>query len=838
VEAPVVAAENNSSVSNSARTTPQQTKSDLSESPPSIVACSTSPARADADDDEATEVASSSSANPSAAEAAATGQSGSSSASGLKVGDKCHGFWGDNWYPGSIRSINEDECEVSWDDGTVSQLPLQFVEKDDDDLVQTEVPEVADLTTEDVPATAQASHTIVDAGTSSTYVVGQRVHAYYPPEWHIAVVRSFPGEKIEVTFDDGSVSELPRLWIEPMDLFEEALETHAPNTEDVVPVHWPALAAIEQRAPKPSQARPPSPTPCDYQDDWDLDTSCVEVVGETPSNQSTLDSIARAAPTKTKQAKVVHIPMAAETSKPKVSKAEKRRAAKQRKDEEFEQMTTMPPSPSDDTSKAVAQPAPAPAPEEEAAQTGANSSGEEQSPAQRRKKKGQQAPLHAKQIAAQAAATANQKALKRKDKARQKKSESQASKAAASAPLDNKKTDTSQDMCQLCESPGKRPALSAEDEPVAAALHVCSKHFNELNIKRAKLHKWANCRTGFVTPLHAMTCPLSREWASSYYRDLKRVVLLVKLLVEEGEDLDAEDDTGFTAVEYACDVVCHLMCRSIKTSEVKEMLTKKVKEVNMITKGDVVEVLETFKSDSDPRKELRFGEVGTVTSIDEDGDALVRFEPPTGNQYVVKENFGKVKLQSSVAPSLLELRVGAKVRAHSLKTESVNGLEGTCESFDQSSGRWKVTFEIGGKRLKPENLEVLSALHQAGEKNIDEQNLQAIKKFKRKRCSNICVCCDKPALEPESSDDEFKKEGKNPDELLEGFTNVMYTFWFFHERRFLGHHRIHDTMFKMMLQMYHTTGQDDRFRELGVFSDWSDDEENEDEVSSAEGESF
>ena len=52
------------------------------------------------------------------------------------------------------------------------------------------------------------------AGTPSTYVLGQQAHAWYPPVWHIAVVTCLPKAKIEVTFEDGSVSELPRTWID------------------------------------------------------------------------------------------------------------------------------------------------------------------------------------------------------------------------------------------------------------------------------------------------------------------------------------------------------------------------------------------------------------------------------------------------------------------------------------------------------------------------------------------------------------------------------------------------------------------------------------------------
>jgi len=56
------------------------------------------------------------------------------------------------------------------------------------------------------------------------------------------------------------------------------------------------------------------------------------------------------------------------------------------------------------------------------------------------------------------------------------------------------------------------------------------------------------------------------------------------------------------------------------------------------------------------------------------------------------------------------LQVGAAVRAHGLEAApALNGLQATCERFDESSGRWHVKFHSGEvKALKPQNLQLLA----------------------------------------------------------------------------------------------------------------------------------
>lgn len=59
-----------------------------------------------------------------------------------------------------------------------------------------------------------------------------------------------------------------------------------------------------------------------------------------------------------------------------------------------------------------------------------------------------------------------------------------------------------------------------------------------------------------------------------------------------------------------------------------------------------------------------------------------------------------------------DLRPGSKVRLHSLVvTKSVNGMEGTCEKWDKTEGRWLVLLKDGSTAtVRPENLEVLDNL--------------------------------------------------------------------------------------------------------------------------------
>ena len=94
------------------------------------------------------------------------------------------------WHIAVVTSLPKAKIEVTFEDGSVSELPRTWIDWN-------------------------ALH---DANMLLTYVVGQRLYAYYPPEWHNAVVRSLPEGKVQVTFDDGSVSDLPRSWIEAMQI--------------------------------------------------------------------------------------------------------------------------------------------------------------------------------------------------------------------------------------------------------------------------------------------------------------------------------------------------------------------------------------------------------------------------------------------------------------------------------------------------------------------------------------------------------------------------------------------------------------------------------------------
>ena len=58
--------------------------------------------------------------------------------------------------------------------------------------------------------------------------------------------------------------------------------------------------------------------------------------------------------------------------------------------------------------------------------------------------------------------------------------------------------------------------------------------------------------------------------------------------------------------------------------------------------SDEVTVTEKFESASDPVAMLEKGLKGKVLEIDGDGDALIKFEGSTGEQYVSKADFNKL----------------------------------------------------------------------------------------------------------------------------------------------------------------------------------------------------
>jgi len=77
----------------------------------------------------------------------------------------------------------------------------------------------------------------------------------------------------------------------------------------------------------------------------------------------------------------------------------------------------------------------------------------------------------------------------------------------------------------------------------------------------------------------------------------------------------------------------------------KPSVASSAKEKQQITKivaNDRVKVDQAFESDSEDSKMLAKGLSGKVVEIDEEGDALIDFKKPVGQQYVSKNSFSKL----------------------------------------------------------------------------------------------------------------------------------------------------------------------------------------------------
>mmetsp|Transcript_126812 Transcript_126812/g.283457 ORF Transcript_126812/g.283457 Transcript_126812/m.283457 type:complete len:254 (+) Transcript_126812:42-803(+) len=63
----------------------------------------------------------------------------------------------------------------------------------------------------------------------------------------------------------------------------------------------------------------------------------------------------------------------------------------------------------------------------------------------------------------------------------------------------------------------------------------------------------------------------------------------------------------------------------------------------LFVKGDKVEVSSEFKSDDDEARSLKQGLKGVILSIDDEGDAAVRFDGMKVDLFVLSDNFSKLK---------------------------------------------------------------------------------------------------------------------------------------------------------------------------------------------------
>ena len=85
--------------------------------------------------------------------------------------------------------------------------------------------------------------------------------------------------------------------------------------------------------------------------------------------------------------------------------------------------------------------------------------------------------------------------------------------------------------------------------------------------------------------------------------------------------------------------------------------------------GDIIEVMKTFGSDNKTSVNLEASKTGVVVQIDEDGDAEISFDGMQCTQWVVKENFGKIKIIRQA------ITKGAKVRVKVQFTSSDESYE-------------------------------------------------------------------------------------------------------------------------------------------------------------------
>lgn len=101
--------------------------------------------------------------------------------------------------------------------------------------------------------------------------------------------------------------------------------------------------------------------------------------------------------------------------------------------------------------------------------------------------------------------------------------------------------------CVLCE----RAACTEDDDPCAAKLQICTRHLHELTSREQRLQKWAMAFPGSANAFHALSSPHCKDWRKTFFQEVEKLDLLLKLMVEHGEDLDEEDFKDHTPLECA-----------------------------------------------------------------------------------------------------------------------------------------------------------------------------------------------------------------------------------------------------------------------------------------------
>lgn len=105
-------------------------------------------------------------------------------------------------------------------------------------------------------------------------------------------------------------------------------------------------------------------------------------------------------------------------------------------------------------------------------------------------------------------------------------------------------------------------------------------------------------------------------------------------------------------------------------------------------KGDVVTVTSSFKSNSTAAKLLRTGLHGRVTSIDEEGDAMIKFDDFDVKQWVFPSNFRFLRTDEGICS--YERRICADNGKDYTFSEFVDAYE-DCESYETLRSLWRDT---------------------------------------------------------------------------------------------------------------------------------------------------